>query len=409
MKILMLTYEITGTGGNYIRSSSIARALVSMGHKVILLSANNKPSLSLQSFTSKGVDVLEVADFMPKRFRHDGFSPMQVINRIIYIQSNQFDIIHGFGHRPSVSIPSMFKSNYSHIPYVADWCDLWGWDGIATLRGGVLGSIEGAIDTLSEKFVYQKADATTVICEDLFQRMKKIGKKTSELLILPPGSNTDIITPLLKHKARAKLGLSFQAHVAVYISNTSYDQNFLEEVLIRLFKTDKNSILLLAGTHMSALMNKIKNNGYLNRVVYKGFVPQEQIKDILACGDVMLLPYKNTSINRGRYPNKIGDYLAAGRPTVANPTGDLKKLFERAKIGILASEDPQDFAQNVIRLFNDKDEQNRLGFNSRRVATTEFSWISRAKLLSDFYERTLFSYKSKTTPKFLAAKTYPLK
>ena len=46
---------------------------------------------------------------------------------------------------------------------------------------------------------------------------------------------------------------------------------------------------------------------------------------------VMALPMTDTASNRGRLPNKLLDYLSAGRPTVAGPVGDVKSIVERPR------------------------------------------------------------------------------
>ncbi|NKB15907.1 MAG: glycosyltransferase family 4 protein, partial [Sphingomonadales bacterium] len=60
-----------------------------------------------------------------------------------------------------------------------------------------------------------------------------------------------------------------------------------------------------------------------------GKVPYKELPSVLPAADLFLLPYPNKIVNVGRWPNKIGDYMAVGRPTVANPVGELNELFQR--------------------------------------------------------------------------------
>ena len=53
----------------------------------------------------------------------------------------------------------------------------------------------------------------------------------------------------------------------------------------------------------------------------------------------MGLPLTDRAANRGRLPNKLLDYMAAGRPTVASPVGDIKTILEEHEVGLLAGDE----------------------------------------------------------------------
>ncbi len=61
-------------------------------------------------------------------------------------------------------------------------------------------------------------------------------------------------------------------------------------------------------------------------VTYRELLPK-----YLAAADVFLMPYSNKISNVGRWPNKVGDYMCVGRPTVSNPVGEVKWLFEQLR------------------------------------------------------------------------------
>jgi glycosyltransferase involved in cell wall biosynthesis len=393
MRILMLTYEVVNKGGNFIRAQNLARELICLGHKVVLLSGGSSLIARNYETTINGVKVVCVADVFPYRFRHDGMSPMQIVNRISYIKKYKFDIIHGFGHRPTSSLPAIFGRNKQHIPYVADWSDLWGKGGIASLRGGFVGTIEGYTDTLMEKMVYQEADGVTAICTDLYQRLINFGINSQKILLLPPGGTFLSDKPSPK-AARLSLGLSSNFQYVVYVGNAPYDQVYLADVMVKLFKINPNVRMLFAGANMPKLNKIIRASGFDTRVIYLGFVEPEKISSVILSGDVMLMPYLNTEINRNRFPNKLGDYLSFGKPTITNATGDIGNIFIKHKIGVLA-DDPDDFAIQTNRILANAKQQKMLGDNALKFVKTEFSWKIRARSLVKFYERLISEYRSK--------------
>jgi glycosyltransferase involved in cell wall biosynthesis len=110
---------------------------------------------------------------------------------------------------------------------------------------------------------------------------------------------------------------------------------------------------------------------------------------VLAAGDLMLLPFRDSPVNRGRYPNKLGDYLAAGRPVLTNRTGDLGQLVEQERVGALAGETGAAMAAVAFELLQDPDRLEELGRRARRLAETRMSWGQRAMELEAAYRRVV--------------------
>ena len=380
----MLTYEIKDQGGNFIRAFSLAKNLVKLNHKVTLLTGNPTINLHYKSSIIDGVKLIEVPDIFPKRLRHDGWSPMQIFFRCVYVLTHRFDLVHGFGHRPSVIIPCLLYRLLYKKPYVADWADLWGLGGIATLRHKFIGKIEGFIDDILEKFTYKSVNGISVINTYLQKKAVNL-RKSSDNLLLQVGSDIEVIKPLNKNLMRKKYGFSLHIPILIHLGNASYDAEFLAKTFIELKKINQKVIMLHIGKYMYEFENLINQSGFGNAVINKGFVSHDHIQELLACGDVMCLPYTHKTINLGRYPNKIGDYLAAGKPIVTNPTGDMKNLFNKTKIGILVKESPIKMAKAINQLLKNKRLQYQYGKNARKLAEDNLSWLKLSKNLQKYY------------------------
>lgn len=391
MNILMLTYEVVDEGGSFIRCFSLAKNLVKLGHKVTLLASNKNQGFTEKKYIRQGVTVIEIACPLPHRVRHNGTSPFQIIGRIIHVIRNRYDVVHGFGHRPSVFIPAIVHRFLYHRPYVADWADLWGWGGLASCRGGVVGNLMGLADDLTERVVYRCADAVTVISDYLYKRALRYGVVPKHIYRLSIGANVDSIILLDKEKMRHKHRVSQGRPIVVYVGNTRYDAEFLAYSFVELLQKKPKTQILFIGEHMASFDKVIRKFGFGGSVIHKGFVQNDKLGELLACGDVMLLPYTNRAINKGRFPNKLGDYMAAGRPTVANPTGDIVPIFENYKIGLLAPETPDKFADAISHLISYPQMSIRLGKNARTTAERFMSWHKRGKELEVIYQRLLAS------------------
>jgi glycosyltransferase involved in cell wall biosynthesis len=99
------------------------------------------------------------------------------------------------------------------------------------------------------------------------------------------------------------------------------------------------------------------------------------------------MPYANKISNIGRWPNKIGDYMCMGKPTVSNPIGEVKALFEQFEIGILADESVESIADAVQTLLQNPEQARRIGQRARAAAETVFAWEHLIEDLERWYYR----------------------
>jgi glycosyltransferase involved in cell wall biosynthesis len=116
-----------------------------------------------------------------------------------------------------------------------------------------------------------------------------------------------------------------------------------------------------------------------------GFVSQAKLNDYLAACDILWLPLSDTIANRGRWPSKIVDYFAAGRPTVACAVGDIAALLERTEAGVACAPTSSEFARQTLHLLKDNELLARFSINARRAAESDFNWEHLAKLVETQY------------------------
>ena len=403
MRVLMLTYEIEGSGGSFVRAHSLARGLVSNGHRVTIWCAGERSRArnSAPDDVGAGFDGVEVVSFdgvVPRRLRHGGLDPLELCARLRAASQLRnatgpvFDVVHGFGHRPTVAWTGRALRRWLGIPYLADWADLWGMEGIGGRRQGLSRTLLGRADEFWERRVYScggrwGVDGLSVITSDLARRASAFGVADERIHLCPVGADVRSIVPEDRGAARERAGLPADRPTVCYVGFNNYDATYLAHAFVALARRVPNVHMLMVGIQLPEFDAILEREGLSNRVIHRGVVPHADLGSQLACGDVMLLPYLDRPINRGRYPNKIGDYMAAGRPTVANPTGDLPHLFERTGCGVLAGEDPEDFAAAAAALLEDPARASALGRRARTAAEQDTSWQALASDLADFYRR----------------------
>jgi glycosyltransferase involved in cell wall biosynthesis len=312
-------------------------------------------------------------------------SPLDVLGRFTSLP--RVDLIHGFDHRPAVSLPSLWLRRRFGVPFVSDWADLWGKGGIAEERGSH--RLLGVFDHYWERNIRRWADGVTVVTDELRTRAKELGLPDERIFKVGVGSSSDRIRPLPKRSMRARYGLPERAPIVVHTGFAPYDRPLLGRTLSSLTERNPELIALLTGPK-DADLEAIAPG----RIRQLGIVPFEQMAEILACGDVMVLPYTRRPLNTARFPNRLGDYLAAGRPIATNRTGEVGELVETERVGVAASEDAEDFARAIQELLGDEPTRRRMGERARALAETKRSWAAMAKDLDEFYREMVSATRS---------------
>ena len=393
MKIIFSTYEAKEIGGSYLRSLSLAQELVKLGHEVTLWTSAKHISVWPKISYENGVRVIESIGLLPYRFRKGGYDIFDIILRTAVVMWSQADIVQSFNHRPAATFPFLSRKILRpQTQWWLDWADLWGKGGIADRRYGRFSFITKNVDHYLEKLMIRLPDAVTPISDDLVKKAIHIRGSKKNIFFLGVGANIADIKPLNKKVARQKVKLLTKEKdkILAYLYVGTYDEELLADTFIQLCQLRTDVRLLLLGPELPAFEQlMLKHPQVSKRVLRCGVVPRELLGTYLSAADLMMLPFAHKEINLGKFPNKLGDYLAVGRPIAANPTGEVEKLFNQAQmaktpIGILASENPPEFAQAIDKLLNNSKKMKRLGKNARIVAQ-KMSWLSVAQQLEGFY------------------------
>ena len=126
-------------------------------------------------------------------------------------------------------------------------------------------------------------------------------------------------------------------------------------------------------------------------VRWVGFKPFDALPGYLRAIDVGVVPYEDSAFNRGSFPLKTLEYLAAGRSVVSTDLPATRWLDTDL---IATASEPETFADQVDRLLAEGREIGSL-IASRRGFAMEHSWPARA---SQFYDAILSRRPGSASP-----------
>ena len=187
-----------------------------------------------------------------------------------------------------------------------------------------------------------------------------------------------------------------------FIYQGTYAPHRCLEELIRAFSnTDVNALLYLRGKEndfKKDLIRIAKDEGVYNTKVF--FMPSVSSTDLVRAlhqdGDIGVLPYASIGENyRNCSPNKLGQYLAAGLPILANKTDFVLHVIETSGAGVVVNfSDQQALILAIKKICADSNRLSEYAKKSTEYFLRYFNWNNLSK---DYYNKlvTLATSNSK--------------
>jgi glycosyltransferase involved in cell wall biosynthesis len=386
MKILMLTTCFTNVG-TYFRAYFFGKELSKRGHQVTVVSISPNSVFRLKERFYDGVRFIECPNFLNSLGFHHGNGIIDIFRRIQHIFKEDYQIVHGFEYHANVTIPIFFTKGIKKYIYVSDWCD-WFSKGMEFGRFSNFKAIIRGVSYL-EEMVRLKAMGVTVISRKLENRVIEIGCKKENILYLPGGAPVDVVKPTPLDEAKKNKLMLANKKVGAFLGSYQLDFDVFIDAFRIVLREIPKAVMLIVGKLDAKTTNIINDMNLQESVIQTGWVAEEELSNYLACADVFLLPLRDNLYNQSRWPNKIGEYMAAGRPTIASNVGELVPLFKSNRIGLLVDNDVNDIAEKIIYFFQNPHIAEEMGYNARILAEREFSWKRLADRLESFYRQFL--------------------
>jgi glycosyltransferase involved in cell wall biosynthesis len=127
---------------------------------------------------------------------------------------------------------------------------------------------------------------------------------------------------------------------------------------------------------------------HLENVRFIPAQPKHDMPQLLAAADVCVATLKDVPMLRTTYPNKVFDYMAAGRPIVLAIDGVIRQVVESAEAGMFVLPgDDHAIADAILKLHDAPDLRWQMGRNGRRYVDRHFSRDAQAEQFVDLLER----------------------
>lgn len=363
------------------------------GWEHLIIASNLNPQTGRRVGDSEGFITVPVVGYSS-----NGVS--RILNWVTYaaaatlrgLRVGKVDVVYGSSPHLLSALAAWVLSIAKRATFVLEIRDLW--PKVLVDMGHLNESslVYQALTTL-ERFVYQRAQAIVVMAEGSRKEIIARGVAADRIVYIPNGADPEDFIPSASRK-ELRERYDFTRTTAIY-TGAHGPANGLNLLLDGAAQAPEVDVVLVGGGVLKDDLRRDAQRRQLANVRFLDPVPKTEIPDLLAAADIGVHVLADVDLFRSAVsPNKVFDYMAAGRPTVTNSPGLVTDLVEQSGAGI--GVEPTGIAK-ALRQLADLDPASReaLGAAGQRWILENQSRRAMATRLN----RTLepWSFSSSTT------------
>jgi glycosyltransferase involved in cell wall biosynthesis len=366
------------------RHHELARYLAGQGHRVTIIASPvsyltgtqpSSPARHERSEPESGVTILRTYTYsaLHKSFVHRvlSFVSFMVSSFVAGLRVANVDVVWGTSPPIFQGATAWAVARLKGVPFLFEVRDLW--PDFAIQVGVLRNRLLIRASLWLERFLYRRADRVMVNSPGYVDHVRQRGARQVELI--PNGADARMFNA-------ADDGLAFrQQHhlegkfVALYAGahGMSNDLNVLLDAAQLLRDQPEIAIVFLGdGKEKAALMGRAVEMGLPN-VIFLPPVPKTEMPAALAASDACIAILKPIPLYATTYPNKVFDYMAAGRPVVLAIDGVARQVVEDADAGLpVPPGDATALSAALRQLVTDRQLARQMGLNGRRAIEERF-------------------------------------
>ena len=390
MRVLLIhqAYASTAQAGG-TRHHEFAQHLAGAGHEVVVIASPISYLTGTESRAESKIPGVEVVSswtysgrstrFLSRIFN---FLSFMVSSATSGVRRSSVDVVWGTSPPIFQALSAYVVSLVKRRPFLLEVRDLWPDFAIdvGVLKNPWLIRASRAL----ERHLYRHAKAVIINSPGFRSHVLENGVDPTRLHLVPNGVDVSMFPTTERNDSlREELGWS-DRFVVMYTGahGLANDLGVLVEAagLLR-DHPDVLFVLLGDGKERPRLLQRAAELS-LDNIRFLPAVPKNEIPGYLTAADLGVAILKPIPMFATTYPNKVFDYMAAGRPTLLAIDGVIRAVIEEADAGLFVPPgEPEELARGVLRYRDDEDFRARQGINARSHVEAHFSRSSQAKNL----------------------------
>jgi len=384
------------------RHYELARALVRMGHRFTIvtsrfsyLTGTKKSDLAHED----GIDVRYawVIGAWHRSYLHRTFAflSFMVCAVIEGLRVETPDVVIGTSPPIFQALSAWLVAVIKDRPFILELRDLWPQFAadLGILRSRLLIWLARKL----ESFLYSRASAIIVNSPSYREYLLNRGIPETKISIVPNGVDTSMYYPEWNgeafrndHDMGGKFVVTYAGALGV-----ANDIDCLLKVAARVSHRPDFAFAIVGDGKELPRLRKEVDSLCLNNVHFVTAQSKEQMPNVLSAADVCVATLKDVPMLGTTYPNKVFDYMAAGRPTVLAIDGPIREVIEKSRGGIFVNPgDDAALADAIVLLYESPELRKEMGKNARSFVVSHFDRSIQAEQLAEILQRHIANVRS---------------
>jgi glycosyltransferase involved in cell wall biosynthesis len=294
------------------------------------------------------------------------------------------------GTSPSIfqAISACLLAKLHGCPFLLEVRDLWPDFAIdiGLLKNRTLIRIAKSV----EAFLYNRADHLLVNSPAYRDYLVNKGIDAGRISFISNGVDPEMFDPLDRGepiRIRYNLEEKFVVTYAGAIGLANDVDTLLKAAEDLKVRGDIHVLIVGEGKERSRL-ESLSKQLHLDNITFAGSYPKSEMSKVFAASDACIALLKNIPMFTTTYPNKVFDYMAAGRPTVLAIDGVIRQVIEAACGGIFVPPgNSRLLADAILKLADQPQQASAMGKAARAYVVTHFNRNNHAQQLADLISR----------------------
>jgi glycosyltransferase involved in cell wall biosynthesis len=383
------------------RHHEMARHLSKMGGRVTVLTGQvsyltgrgaQKSAWLMRETDDLGVTILRCYSYQTwhRSFLHRIFSFLSFMFSSFFIGARIREVDLVWGTSPPIfqALTAWALARLKGAAFLLEVRDLWPEFAIevGVLRNHLLIWLSEGL----ERFLYRHADCVVINSPGFREHVERKGGRN--IVVVPNGVEVSMFSPDNDGaQYRAIHGLQ-DKYVVLYAGahGMANDLGIFLAAAERLRRWPEIQFILVGdGKEKGNLMEQARNMG-LENVHFHPPVAKEEMPDVLASADVCVAILKPLHAFTTTYPNKVFDYMAAGRPIILAIDGVIREVVEEANAGVFVPPgDPVALAEAIVRVEQNREESERMGKAGRQFVEKHYNRAQLARVMWEVMNETV--------------------
>lgn len=142
-----------------------------------------------------------------------------------------------------------------------------------------------------------------------------------------------------------------------------------------------------------------KQNVSPEDIVLAGYMDDATLEATYKTATALLMPLFNDDRSLTRLPNKLGWYLASGRPVITSKIGDLTNyLIDNVNAYVGEAGNERDFTDRMIAVLGDPERADEIGTAGQRECFAHLDYRSHVATLSNYVIDCILAYNQRSCP-----------